>query len=64
MYLLLVSIGLAVDIATIVLGILAMRNFGEGLKPYVQRGAKSKSKHRDLELSKTTTTGAWQIDDN
>lgn len=58
-----VWIGIAVDVATIVLGILAMRNFDQGLKPYVQRGAKNKQKHHDLELNKTSTTDTWQIDD-
>jgi hypothetical protein len=41
-----------------------MRNFGEGLQPYVQRGAKNKSKHTDLELNKSHTNDTWQIDDN
>ncbi|EPB89471.1 hypothetical protein HMPREF1544_03702 [Mucor circinelloides 1006PhL] len=58
-----VWIGIAVDIATMVLGILAMRNFDQGLKPYVQRGAKNKQKHHDLELNKTSTKDTWQIDD-
>lgn len=46
------------------LGILAMRNFDQGLKPYVQRGIANKQKHHDLELSKTNTTDTWQIDDS
>ncbi|KAK4521185.1 threonine deaminase [Mucor velutinosus] len=58
-----VWIGIAVDVATMVLGILAMRNFDQGLKPYVQRGDKNKQKHHDLELNKTSTTDTWQIDD-
>lgn len=64
MLLSIVSIGIAIDLATIVLGILTMKNFGNGLKPFVQRGAKNKSKYGDLELNKTNTTGTWQIDDN
>lgn len=56
-------VGIAVDIATIVLGSLAMKNFGEGLQPYVQRGARNKKAHADLELNKTKTNEAWQIDD-
>ncbi|KAG2208908.1 hypothetical protein INT47_011048 [Mucor saturninus] len=59
-----ICVGMATAIVTIVLGSFAMRNFGEGLKPYVQRGAKNKSKHTDLELNKTTTNGTWKIDDN
>lgn len=55
---------MATAIATIVLGAFTMRNFGEGLQPYVQRGVKNKSKHNDLELNKTTTNGTWKIDDN
>jgi hypothetical protein len=47
-----------------VLGILAMRNFDQGLKPYVQRGITNKQKHHDLELNKTNTTDTWQIDDS
>ncbi|KAI9475985.1 MAG: hypothetical protein EXX96DRAFT_284404 [Benjaminiella poitrasii] len=57
-------IGIAIDIATIVLGILAMRNFGEGLQPFVQRGAKAKRKMHELELNKSNTNDTWQIDDN
>jgi hypothetical protein len=58
-----VWIGIAIDVATIVLGILCMRNFGEGLQPFVQRGITNKSKHNDLELNKTNTNDTWRIDD-
>lgn len=56
--------GIAIAIATIVLSALTMRNFGQGLQPYVQRGEKNKQKHNDLELRKTNTTDTWKIDDN
>ncbi|CAO3608723.1 unnamed protein product [Mucor hiemalis] len=59
-----VWVGIAIDIATIVLGVLTMRNFGEGLQPFVQRGAEAKKKHRDLELNKTNTNDTWKIDDS
>lgn len=59
-----VWVGIAIDLATIVLGVLAMRNFGEGLQPFVQRGAADKKKHRDLELNKTNTNDTWKIDDS
>ncbi|KAI8327347.1 hypothetical protein BD560DRAFT_418203 [Blakeslea trispora] len=58
-----ICVGVAVDLATIVLGIMTITNFDKGLKPYVQRGAKNK-KHHDLELNKTNTNDTWQIDDN
>lgn len=59
-----VWVGIAIDLATIVLGVLTMRNFGEGLQPFVQRGAADKKKHRDLELNKTNTNDTWKIDDS
>ncbi|KAI7901414.1 uncharacterized protein BX663DRAFT_107146 [Cokeromyces recurvatus] len=59
-----VWIGVAIDLATIVLSILTMKNFGKGLKPFVQRGAKAKGKINELELSKTHTNSTWQIDDS
>ncbi|KAI9363168.1 hypothetical protein BD770DRAFT_380933 [Pilaira anomala] len=59
-----IVVGIAIAIATIVLSALTMRNFGQGLQPYVQRGEKNKQKHNDLELRKTNTTDTWKIDDN
>ncbi|ORX59441.1 hypothetical protein DM01DRAFT_1317515 [Hesseltinella vesiculosa] len=58
----LVGVGIAIDIGTIVLGILCMRNFGRGLKPYVQRGAENKNRHV-LQLHKTQSRLSWRIDD-
>lgn len=55
---------MATAIVTIGLGSFTMWNFGQGLQPYVQRGAKNKGKHNDLELNKTSTNGTWKIDDN
>lgn len=51
------------DLATIVFGVLVMRNFNNGLKSHVQRGAKNKQRLADLELSKTDTNATWKIDD-
>lgn len=48
------------DVITIVFGILVLRNFDEGLKPFVQRG---KQKMQDLELNKTNTNDTWKIDE-
>jgi hypothetical protein len=55
--------GIAMDVITIVFGIVVLRNFDEGLKPYVQRGAKNKQKTQDLELNKTNTNETWKIDE-
>ncbi|KAL0096945.1 hypothetical protein J3Q64DRAFT_1710298 [Phycomyces blakesleeanus] len=60
-WIVLVWIGIAMDVATCVLGFICMRNFGEGLKPYVQRGAASK---QDIETSNKAQEDNWQIDDD
>ncbi|KAI8072805.1 hypothetical protein BC940DRAFT_291677 [Gongronella butleri] len=58
----LVCVGMAIDVGTIILGCLCMRNFDRGLKPYVQRGATDKSKH-ELTLQKSQSRLSWRIDD-
>ncbi|KAI8994578.1 hypothetical protein BDB01DRAFT_773303 [Pilobolus umbonatus] len=59
-----VSFGMAICITTMVLGSLCMKNFDQGLQPYVQRGSADKKKLNDLELNKTNTNETWKIDDN
>ncbi|KAI9012112.1 hypothetical protein CLU79DRAFT_805918 [Phycomyces nitens] len=60
-WIVLVWIGIAMDVATCVLGYICMRNFGKGLKPFVQRGAASK---QDVEASNKTEEDNWQIDED
>ncbi|KAI8364137.1 uncharacterized protein BYT42DRAFT_591027 [Radiomyces spectabilis] len=57
----LVWLGIAICVVTGLFGILCMRNFDNGLKPYVQRGAANKHKH-DLELKKNFPNDSWKID--
>ncbi|KAI9322195.1 hypothetical protein BX666DRAFT_2057229 [Dichotomocladium elegans] len=58
----LVIIGILIDAATGVLGFICMRNFGCGLRSYVQRG---KAKQRqDLEMTKSNADTDWQIDED
>ncbi|KAL1936028.1 hypothetical protein VTP01DRAFT_162 [Rhizomucor pusillus] len=57
----LVIIGILLDIATGVLGYMCMRNFGRGLKAYVQRGWSKR--RQDLEMKQTTDSN-WQIDED
>jgi hypothetical protein len=59
-----VFVGIAVDVITIGLGVISMRNFGKGLKPYVQRGS-NKTKLQDLEMNdKAKARQSWRIDDD
>ncbi|KAG0174316.1 hypothetical protein DFQ28_006769 [Apophysomyces sp. BC1034] len=60
-WIVLVWIGIAFNLATSALGFICMRNFGKGLKPFVQRGPEGK---RDLEMSKSQANDNWQIDDD
>ncbi|KAI8341103.1 hypothetical protein BC941DRAFT_493096 [Chlamydoabsidia padenii] len=63
-WIVLVFVGTAIDAITIGLGIVSMRNFGKGLKPYVQRG-NNKTKLQDLEMNdKTKDRQSWRIDDD
>ncbi|KAI9018698.1 hypothetical protein CLU79DRAFT_805043 [Phycomyces nitens] len=59
----LVCLGIALDIASIALGIVCMTNFNKGLKPHVQRGQKNKMIY-DVELNKDFSKTPWQIDDD
>ncbi|KAI7864337.1 hypothetical protein BDF14DRAFT_1835325 [Spinellus fusiger] len=59
----LVCLGVAVDFATIVLGVFCMMNFNKGLKPHVQRGQKNKMIY-EVELNKGFAKSTWQIDDD
>ncbi|KAI9319479.1 hypothetical protein BX666DRAFT_1926425 [Dichotomocladium elegans] len=58
----LVLIGVLINVATAGLGFICMKNFGRGLKPYVQRG-RSKQKAEDLEMAKAKDSN-WQIDED
>ncbi|KAI8968409.1 hypothetical protein BDF20DRAFT_916938 [Mycotypha africana] len=60
----LIWIGVAFALVSSSLGIVCMRNFGKGLKPFVQRG-RTKAKI-DLEkgLSRRDAHKSWQIDDD
>ncbi|KAI8977061.1 hypothetical protein BDF20DRAFT_872744 [Mycotypha africana] len=57
-------IGIAIVLATVVLGMMVLKNFNQGLKPFVQRGAANKRRHYDVELNKASRDDAWQIDDS
>ncbi|KAI8393874.1 uncharacterized protein BYT42DRAFT_609639 [Radiomyces spectabilis] len=59
-----VVVGMILAIATSVLGFMCLRNFGKGLEPYVQRGAKKQEQMDRLELNKHSTSSSWQIDDD
>ncbi|CAO3628546.1 unnamed protein product [Cunninghamella echinulata] len=58
----LVWFGIVIDVLTIILGCICMRNFDCGLQPFVQRGAADKNKH-ELTLHKSRTRLSWRIDD-
>ncbi|ORZ13744.1 hypothetical protein BCR42DRAFT_418987 [Absidia repens] len=63
-WIVLVFVGIAIDLITVGLAIISTRNFGKGLKPYVQRGS-NKAKHQDLEMNnKTKARQSWRIDDD
>ncbi|KAG2181162.1 hypothetical protein INT43_008744, partial [Umbelopsis isabellina] len=57
----LVWLGIAIAVATAVLGSICMRNFDKGLKPFVQRG-RGKSE-KDLEMNNQKSIDEWKIDD-
>ncbi|KAI8088767.1 uncharacterized protein BX664DRAFT_296103 [Halteromyces radiatus] len=59
----LVWLGVVMDISTVVLGCLCMRNFERGLQPYVQRGAANKNKH-ELTIQKSQSRLSWRIDED
>ncbi|KAI8096167.1 uncharacterized protein BX664DRAFT_274055 [Halteromyces radiatus] len=63
-WIVLVFVSFASDVITITLGIICMRNFGKGLKPFVQRGS-NKTKLQDLEMNdKAKDRQSWRIDDD
>ncbi|KAI8384753.1 uncharacterized protein BYT42DRAFT_492758 [Radiomyces spectabilis] len=61
-WIVLIFIGLAFNVITSVLAFMCMRNFGKGLKPYVQRG--STKQKQDVEMNKSKVQQDWQIDDD
>jgi hypothetical protein len=46
------------------LGVACICNFGKGLKPYVQRGAKKREMARIAELEKDANDNSWKIDED
>ncbi|CAO0792040.1 unnamed protein product [Mucor circinelloides] len=61
----LIWIGVAFALVSCVLGIICMRNFGKGLKPFVQRGnVKAKMDLESNNLQKQKAHESWQIDDD
>ncbi|CEP13731.1 hypothetical protein [Parasitella parasitica] len=56
-----VILGMIIAVATAILAILCMINFGKGLKPYIQRGAEKKE---ILEQIQKQPTGQWIIDED
>ncbi|KAI8063318.1 hypothetical protein BC940DRAFT_307643 [Gongronella butleri] len=63
-WIVLVFVGIATDVITFALGLMCMRNFDKGLKPFVQRG-RNKQKLQDLEMDqKNKSRQSWRIDDD
>ncbi|KAG2212821.1 hypothetical protein INT46_008482 [Mucor plumbeus] len=61
----LIWIGVAFALVSCVLGIICMRNFGKGLKPFVQRGnVKAKMDLESNNLQNQKAHESWQIDDD
>jgi hypothetical protein len=63
-FFLLVWIGVAFALTTAVLGIICMRNFGKGLKPFVQRGNVKAKMDIENNMNKAKAHESWQIDDD
>ncbi|KAG2206131.1 hypothetical protein INT47_003780, partial [Mucor saturninus] len=57
-----VVLGMIIAVVTAVLGGVCIRNFGKGLKPYIQRGAEKKE-IQQAEIQKQSS-GAWIIDED
>lgn len=60
----LVWIGVAFAVITGVLGVICMRNFDKGLKPFVQRGSVKAKMDIESNISKAKAHESWQIDDD
>ncbi|CAO3692633.1 unnamed protein product [Rhizopus stolonifer] len=61
-WIVLVFIGILLNFTSSILGLVCMRNFHKGLKPFVQRGS-NKAK-MDMESTALKTRDEWQIDDD
>ncbi|KAI9247181.1 hypothetical protein BDA99DRAFT_543027 [Phascolomyces articulosus] len=59
-----VVIGMAFALASAILGVWCMHNFGKGLAPYVQRGDKKKEMPTRHELREQQSVSSWRIDDD
>lgn len=59
----LVWIGVAFALATAVLGIICMKNFGKGLKPFIQRGS-LKLETESNNMKKAKAHESWVIDED
>jgi hypothetical protein len=59
-----VWIGVAFALTTAVLGIICMRNFGKGLKPFVQRGNVKAKMDIENNMKNAKAQQNWQIDDD
>lgn len=60
----LVWIGVAFAVITGVLGVICMKNFDKGLKPFVQRGSIKARMDIESNISKAKAHESWQIDDD
>ena len=63
-WIVLIWIGVAFALATAVLGIICMRNFDQGLKPFVQRGALKAKMDIESSMTKAKAHQSWQIDED
>ncbi|KAI7864808.1 hypothetical protein BDF14DRAFT_1830709 [Spinellus fusiger] len=59
-WIVLISVGILMDLTTIALGCICMKNFNKGLKPYVQRG----DRKQDIETPSKLQNNTWQIDED
>lgn len=54
-----------IAITTAILGGICISNFGKGLKPYIQRGAKKEEiQNQQAELQKDSGGSPWIIDED
>lgn len=63
-WIVLIWIGVAFAVITGVLGVICMRNFDKGLKPFVQRGSVKAKMDIESNISKAKAHESWQIDDD
>jgi hypothetical protein len=63
-WIVLVWLGVAFVLATAALGIICMRNFGKGLKPFVQRGNVKAKMDLESNMKRSQAHRNWQIDED